>query len=177
MTALGRDTVTNVFKHASLDHPGEHSKLVFIPADKLLKKKYQFDLLLVDEAASIPLQVLTELLKKFPRMAFASTVHGYEGTGRGFMLRFQQLLNQHTRGWKKVHLQAPIRWAKNDPVEHLLNELLLLSAEPKLDSSCIGSSTDYEIEEIDQKQLSEDKPLLNDIFGLLVQGPLPHSAF
>ncbi|MBV1919353.1 MAG: DUF1726 domain-containing protein, partial [Pseudomonadales bacterium] len=47
-------------------------------------------MLVVDEAAAIGTPMLTRWLDIFSRMVFSSTVHGYEGSGQGFLLRFKQ---------------------------------------------------------------------------------------
>ena len=103
-----------------------HQQLQFIPFDRLLRGTHKADLLLVDEAAAIPTPVLQQLLHTFSRVVFATTEHGYEGTGRGFQLRFQQYLTQHCPGWKKLHLSQPIRYQANDPLEQTVFRCFLL---------------------------------------------------
>ena len=44
--------------------------------------------LFVDEAAMIPLDILFRLTKAFKRVVLTTTIHSYEGTGRGFLLKF-----------------------------------------------------------------------------------------
>ncbi len=44
--------------------------------------------LIVDEAAAIPAPLLQQLSGYFPRVLLTTTVQGYEGTGRGFLLKF-----------------------------------------------------------------------------------------
>lgn len=44
--------------------------------------------LIVDEAAAIPGPLLRQLVTRFPRTLLTTTVQGYEGTGRGFLLKF-----------------------------------------------------------------------------------------
>ncbi|BBI53235.1 hypothetical protein HORIV_56560 [Vreelandella olivaria] len=70
---------------------------------------------MVDEAAAIPAALLGQWLTAFPRIAFATTVHGYEGSGRGFALRFRATLDRLTPQWKALTLNAPIRWRSGDP--------------------------------------------------------------
>ncbi|MBU1309661.1 MAG: GNAT family N-acetyltransferase [Gammaproteobacteria bacterium] len=96
-----------------------HNHLQFVPFDQLLRSDQNTDLLLVDEAAAIPTPVLQQLLQRFSRIVFASTEHGYEGTGRGFQLRFQQYLAKQCPGWKKLHIQQAIRYQPGDPLEQL----------------------------------------------------------
>ncbi|QTF09395.1 tRNA(Met) cytidine acetyltransferase [Brenneria izadpanahii] len=81
------------------------------------------DWLLVDEAAAIPSSVLTALLPYFPRILMTTTVQGYEGTGRGFLLKFCAALPQ----WRAFTLNEPLRWAEDDPLERLLDDALLFA--------------------------------------------------
>ncbi|MEM2669766.1 MAG: GNAT family N-acetyltransferase, partial [Candidatus Bathyarchaeia archaeon] len=89
------------------------------------------DVLMVDEAAGIPVPLLFTFTEKFPKVIFASTVHGYEGAGRGFSLRFLKALQQNKEiNLQKIEIKEPIRYAPNDPVEKWLYDALLLDAEP-----------------------------------------------
>ncbi|APE30573.1 tRNA cytosine(34) acetyltransferase TmcA [Halomonas aestuarii] len=123
-------------------------------------------LLLVDEAAAIPAPLLGDWLDAFPRIAFATTVHGYEGSGRGFALRFRERLERQTPDWRECHLAEPIRWARGDPLEALTASLLLLDAEPATPSSSAGVPTRRRL---DRDALAIDEPRLRALFGLLVQ--------
>ncbi|ORX58725.1 DUF699-domain-containing protein [Hesseltinella vesiculosa] len=111
----------------------------------------QAELVVIDEAAAIPLPVVRKLLG--PYLVFmASTINGYEGTGRSLSLKLIQQLREQSRGFvgqkkneeaamatengqalggrtlKEVKLDEPIRYAPNDPVEKWLNKLLCLDA-------------------------------------------------
>ncbi|GKW02809.1 tRNA(Met) cytidine acetyltransferase TmcA [Pectobacterium carotovorum subsp. carotovorum] len=81
------------------------------------------DWLLIDEAAAIPSSVLSALLPYFSRILMTTTVQGYEGTGRGFLLKFCATLPQ----WRAFTLDEPLRWAVNDPLERVLDKALLFS--------------------------------------------------
>ncbi|MCD1599537.1 tRNA(Met) cytidine acetyltransferase TmcA [Rheinheimera aquimaris] len=109
-----------------LTPPEKRHLLQFMPFDALLRSDIKADLLLVDEAAAIPTPVLQQLLHRFSRIVFASTEHGYEGTGRGFQLRFQQYLNEHSPNWRKLHMQQPVRYQANDPLEQTIFNCFLL---------------------------------------------------
>jgi hypothetical protein len=50
--------------------------------------------------------VLSALLPYFPRILMTTTVQGYEGTGRGFLLKFCATLPQ----WRAFTLDDPLRW-------------------------------------------------------------------
>ncbi|MBB3192284.1 tRNA(Met) cytidine acetyltransferase TmcA [Halomonas cerina] len=120
--------------------------------------------LLVDEAAAIPAALLGQWLAAFPRIAFATTVHGYEGSGRGFALRFRERLDRLTPAWRALHLTEPIRWAAGDPLEAITTRLLMLDAEPPPASGDVPGRR-----VADREALARDEPRLRALFGLLVQ--------
>jgi tRNA(Met) cytidine acetyltransferase len=106
-----------------------HGLVEFVAIDKLLKLKPKVSLILVDEAAAIPVYLLEELLFHHSRIVFTSTVHGYEGAGRGFTLKFQQTLATSFPKWRSLHINKPIRWRTGDPLEQLVFDSCLLNAE------------------------------------------------
>lgn len=103
--------------------------LQFWPIDLLLHEKPSADLVLVDEAAAIPLPQLQQLTQHYSRLVFATTEHGYEGTGRSFSLKFQPYLQQHCPGWQQLRLQTPVRYAEDDPLERQIFRSFLLACE------------------------------------------------
>ncbi len=121
--------------------------------------------LLVDEAAAIPAGLLGEWLTTFPRIAFATTLHGYEGSGRGFAVRFLERLTREAPEWQGLHLGEPIRWAADDPLEGLVNRLLLLDAEPAPASTSVSPTW----RRVLPAELADDETRLRALFGLLVQ--------
>lgn len=112
--------------------PDIASRLQFWPLDRLLAEQPAADLLLVDEAAAIPAPLLQALVEQYSRVVMATTEHGYEGTGRGFQLRFQQYLQQNRQGWRKLILQQPIRYGQDDPLEQLIFNSFLLADSDEL---------------------------------------------
>ncbi len=107
-------------------------------------KLSQAELLVIDEAAAIPLPLVKQLLG--PYLVFmSSTINGYEGTGRSLSLKLvSQLRTQSApnaaaavaagtgtggtsgRVLRELQLDTPIRYAPGDPVEKWLNDLLCL---------------------------------------------------
>jgi tRNA(Met) cytidine acetyltransferase len=167
LTAPRRTAAAAVLRHAGEPPPR------YLAPDALLADKPAADLLLVDEAAAIPAPLLESMLSHYPRVVFATTVHGYEGTGRGFDVRFRALLDRRTPGWRALRLTQPIRWALDDPLEALINRALLLDAEPAPDDAVtrlVRTAQPIRIETPDRDRLARDEPLLRQAFGLLVLG-------
>ena len=116
----------------------------------------QAELVVIDEAAAIPLPIVKKLLG--PYLVFmASTINGYEGTGRSLSLKLIQQLREQSRGLgssattkegtnesiggrtlREIKLEEPIRYSSGDETEKWLNKLLCLEANsvPRLSAGC-----------------------------------------
>ncbi|WP_319783524.1 tRNA(Met) cytidine acetyltransferase TmcA [Oceanisphaera sp. IT1-181] len=155
LTAPSPHAVSQVLAHCA-------QPLVFMAPDALLAERPTADILLIDEAAAIPVTLLLRLARQYC-CVFASTEHGYEGTGLGFQLKFQpQLLRVQPRT-QKVQLRTPARWSSTDPLEPLLFRLLALNA-VAVTPDRHGQLT---IRGVTQDQLLDDDMLLSQLFGLL----------
>jgi N-acetyltransferase 10 len=101
----------------------------------------QCELLIIDEAAAIPLPLVKQLLTGANYLVFlSSTINGYEGTGRSLSLKLLEQLRQQSavlatatktttsnnRSLSELELNEPIRYGLSDPIEYWLNNLLCL---------------------------------------------------
>jgi len=179
VTAPSLATVATVFEHAARLLSGvqlskghllyNNAEIKFIAPDALIASDQKADLLLIDEAAAIPTPMLEQLLHQFSRIVFATTLHGYEGTGLGFAIRFKQILNSQTPNWQNITMTTPIRWSENDSLEAFSFKALLLDAIPVADELIdVCQVADCIFEKIDRKQLIEDATSLSELFGLMV---------
>ncbi|NLW04897.1 MAG: tRNA(Met) cytidine acetyltransferase [Pseudomonadaceae bacterium] len=175
VTAPSTQAAAAIFERLKDLPPAYLEQVSFVAPDALLQDLPSADLLLVDEAAAIPVPVLQALLAAYPRSIFATTQQGYEGNGRGFALRFTQHLNKHTPNWLALTLNKPLRWAEGDPLEKLVNRLLLLDAEvadpilPVTDLTTAPIAREpLSFTWLKQADLAADEALLEQVFGLLV---------
>ncbi|KAE9416274.1 hypothetical protein Angca_005217 [Angiostrongylus cantonensis] len=111
-------------------HPSDASKLG------------QAELVVVDEAAAIPLPIVKELIFGQHVVFLASTINGYEGTGRSLSLKLLQQLRQQSAGSAKgeklasskgrklyeLTMEESIRYKPGDEIEQWLNRVLCLNA-------------------------------------------------
>lgn len=93
----------------------------FMAPDALLASTQRAEWLIVDEAAAIPGPLLERLVQRFPCVLLTTTVQGYEGTGRGFLLKFCARFT----GLQRYTLSTPVRWAVGCPLERLVANALL----------------------------------------------------
>ncbi|WP_448551437.1 GNAT family N-acetyltransferase [Thalassotalea montiporae] len=151
----------------------QHS-LTFMAVDELLRSKHHSksnpDLLLVDEAAGIPVYLLNKLVAQHHRIVFSSTIHGYEGAGKGFTGKFIPMLSAKGLQVKTLTLNEPIRWANHDPLEQLIFKTCLLNASlDELDVCAVkeqGFAPEYRYFTGDE--LAQNEQLLVQVFAILV---------
>jgi len=139
----------------------------FVSPDELLRHPVDCDLLLVDEASAIPLSMLEAMALQYNRTVFSSTIHGYEGCGRGFTLKFFKWLDQARPDWKKYHIQQPIRWNVGDPLEAWIFDTFLLNSDISSDIDML-SNQDPHFMLIEKQTLIETPNLFRRCFSLLV---------
>lgn len=97
----------------------------------LLASKRRGDIFIVDEAAALQVPMLMKILQKAPKVVYSSTIHGYEGAGRGFSIRFMGGLKEKGIEFRLIEMHEPIRYDEDDPIEKFLFDVLLLDAEPE----------------------------------------------
>ncbi|SDJ59854.1 tRNA(Met) cytidine acetyltransferase TmcA [Natronorubrum texcoconense] len=139
----------------------------FEPTDAVARLETA-DVVIVDEAAALPVAMLESLLEA-DNVAFATTIHGYEGAGRGFSVRFRDRLAESDHEVAERTLVEPIRYAAGDPVEVWAFRALLLDARPPVESVVADATADsVEYRSLEPDDLLADEHLLREAFGLLV---------
>lgn len=164
VTSARTQSIQNLYKHAKRDMDDPH--LIFKAVDDLLRNKPEFDLVLIDEAAAIPVTQLKALYQIYKRTVFSTTTHGYEGTGRGFEIRFKPFLQKKADKVASIRLTQPIRWSEGDYLEQFVSDALHL--QPNNEKITLPIETEGALHFVYKKRLLEDPVLLNQVFSLLV---------
>lgn len=126
-------------------------------------------LIMVDEAASLPVQWLLSLTEHYQHIIFATTISGYENNGLGFSLSFlPRLANYHQH-----ELHNPIRFISPCQVEEFTNALLqppstinTLSAD--LASQGLNLSYTDGLHFVDKHEMTTNKQLRKAIMNCLM---------
>ncbi|MFC7072334.1 tRNA(Met) cytidine acetyltransferase TmcA [Halovenus rubra] len=140
----------------------------YVPATEIASLDDQPDCVFVDEAAALPVRVLSETMAT-PSVAYLTTTHGYEGTGRGFAVRFRDRLLDGSHEVNEKRLHTPIRYAPGDPVEVWSFRALALDARPPVAGVVADASPEsVTYQQLSSEQLLADETLLREVFGLLV---------
>ncbi|MFC4541479.1 tRNA(Met) cytidine acetyltransferase TmcA [Halosolutus amylolyticus] len=142
----------------------------FRDPDEAVDRLSSVDVVVVDEAAALPVARLESLLDA-DRVAFATTIHGYEGAGRGFSVRFRDRLAESDHAVTDCTMSEPIRYAAGDPIEVWAFRALLLDARPPVEPLVADAKPDsgaIEYRRLDPDALLADETLLREAFGLLV---------
>ena len=151
--------------------PGpEAAASIYMAPDVLLSGDAPTRVLLVDEAAMFPVHQLLALTAGVPRTVFATTTAGFEGSGRGFRLRFLDALRRSGHPVEELRLAEPVRWRRGDPLEDWINRLFLLEAEaPAIPAeSAAGDCPEKcRVAWVSGGALAQNETLLTSVVGLL----------
>jgi len=143
----------------------------FMAPDALIASPLESDLLIIDEAACLSVPVIKALLERYPSVILATTLEGYEGSGRGFGIRLFQYLNVQFPDWVHCELMTPIRWQQNDPLETFTEKLMLSHetsrSENLADQTQSTRSFDLNFFELDRSNRTPFFKLLPEMFQLL----------
>ncbi|CAF3557208.1 unnamed protein product [Rotaria sordida] len=127
----------------TIHRPKQHRQVIQYIQPNEPSRLSQCELLIIDEAAAIPLPLVKQLLTGANYLIFlSSTINGYEGTGRSLSLKLLEQLRKQSavlttatkttktttnnRTLNELELNEPIRYGVNDPIELWLNNLLCL---------------------------------------------------
>lgn len=169
VTAPARVAVNQVFQHAGDSAANQERSLRYLPVDELLATRHQADMLFIDEAAAIPTSSLKSLCERYKRIVFSSTVHGYEGSGRGFEIRFKPFLNEHVPETRFMHLSQPVRWSEGDCLELFWFNVMLMSENSQnLTYQDTSDLRNLRHKRVSQNELLQDPALMTRVFSLLV---------
>jgi len=182
VTAPRKGNLTSFYRHLDLLQPeplknsGRNKRvypngaeITFVPPDQIIKIMPQANLLLIDEAAALPVNLLTQLTTSYNRIVFATTSDGYEGNGKGFEVRFKQNLLAMRSGTRFAQLTQPMRWSIEDQLEAASYRALLLNcALPQVEIDHSAPALSAHFDTLSRQQLSENETDLRDIFALLI---------
>lgn len=161
LTAPNKSAVNIFNEFAGVD-------ITFISPDELSQnlsdapQQFANHWLFVDEAAMIPLDILFRLTKAFKRVVLTTTIHSYEGTGRGFLLKF---MSKTDRTLRHVELFTPLRWQADDKLEAFVDDLLLCDCEERLPQPLYDSVLAAQIQISHCERIPHDQ--IESVYGLL----------
>ena len=144
------------------------AEITFMPPDELSQnlseapQQFADHWLFVDEAAMIPLDILFRLTKAFKRVVLTTTIHSYEGTGRGFLLKF---MAKTDRTLCHFELFTPLRWWVDDKLEAFIDDLLLCDCEDRLPQPPYDSVLAEQIQISHCERIPHDQ--IESVYGLL----------
>jgi tRNA(Met) cytidine acetyltransferase len=165
---------------ASMQFTAGADPINFWAVDALLAHKPQAGMLIVDEAAALPLSQLALLAQTYELLVLCSTQDGYEGSGQGYRLKLPRLLADLGRPVKQLSLHQPMRWSENDPLEAMVLQSFLCDQQicqqtgQQKDQQLLHKNTDKaDLQGLQHQCLSNatlagNSHLLHQVYGLLM---------
>ncbi|QKR00050.1 tRNA(Met) cytidine acetyltransferase [Metallosphaera tengchongensis] len=163
LDTLGIDN-TAVFSDVGLIRSirGDNFSIVYVSPETAVGD--DGDLLIVDEAAAIGINLLAQYVNRWRKVVFVSTVYGYEGSGKAF-LKYLRAVLESKKAWARwLTMSKPLRYSEGDPVERWLYDALLLSPEPVRPKNL--DTVEYLT--LDKEVLFQDDKQLSQAYGILV---------
>ena len=126
----------------------------------------EMDILIIDELANLPIGVSLSVIKHAKQFLLATTVEGYEGTGRSFATRFLPALNSQYPELQHHHLNHPIRFYPNDVLEQHLTSTFMLQPPTQTLVKEWNADWQWNIEWLDKTKLIQH-PRFSDMIAIL----------
>ncbi|ABM80990.1 GNAT family N-acetyltransferase [Hyperthermus butylicus] len=117
----------------------------------------------VDEAAALGPSRLRSIARRAPRLLAATTIHGYEGSGRVLAKIAEEILPEPRL---VVELRTPVRYPPGDPLEGWLYDTFMLRVSEPEPPSLDG--VELRPAKLDRKELVEKQQLLRAVYSILV---------
>jgi tRNA(Met) cytidine acetyltransferase len=175
VTAPQKSSIETLFRHALTFTPVASDVIRFVAVDDLVLNLPEADILVIDEAAGIPVPQLKTLTRNYHRLVFTTTVHGYEGSGRGFEVRFTPWLTENRKDTRFSTLKHPFRWFNNDCLEEFWGRALHMKKRELPHQNALAvtdlladATAQLLYKSISKQELVNDQALLNAVFSLLV---------
>ena len=101
------------------------------------------DIVFIDEAASLPIPVVLNIITNHKQWLLSTTLQGYEGSGSGFIHKLIPKLHAHLNESEGkyvniVELHTPLRWLRHDPIECFINKACLFDTGDESSESFLG---------------------------------------
>lgn len=120
-------------------------------------------LLVVDEAAAVGVARVRRLSWRSGKVVIATTLHGYEGSGRAVA---HLLLSDLPRPLRVVEVREPVRYSMGDPLEAWVYDTFLLNVEPPGEAPAVDYSR-ASCGRVERAGLAGDPGRLRRLAGIL----------
>ncbi len=150
-----------ITRHSSLivGVTGPWFRIRYMPPDRVEPGSFT----IVDEGAALGPLRLRLIASKSPRLIIATTIHGYEGSGKVLAKIVEKIVPEPRT---RIELSTPIRYPPGDPLEEWIYSTFMLRAEPSkppagLETAHLGFHM------VDRRRLVDEYEVLQKIYSIL----------
>ncbi|WP_100655730.1 GNAT family N-acetyltransferase [Alteromonas flava] len=154
-----------IFQQTDPMNAREH--LQYAAPDDDISRLSEVDLVVIDEAASIPVPMLERICQAAPSCLLTTTTDGYEGTGQGFIQRLLPGIEPLYQSLSHYQLEQPVRWYRNDRLESILAQMTCQTLAKAVQPKKIDLSLTYTLRQIESPALLSSPQKLYALFTLL----------